>query len=105
MKAEMAPGSAVSPLGVTELRHAADITARLRQAQRQVRGLLRMYEEGRSCLEVLDQLSAALAALRAIALLIIEDHVTGCCEPVASLSQDEERSTRLLTAIARVSRR
>ena len=64
-----------------------------------------MYEEGRGCLEVLGQLSAARAALRVIALLMIEDHVTGCFEPAAGLSLDEERATRLLTAIARLPRR
>jgi DNA-binding FrmR family transcriptional regulator len=50
-------------------------------------------------------LSAARAALGATALLVIEDHVTGCFEPATGLDLDEERATRLLTAIARVARR
>ena len=97
----MATASAVAP----ELRHATEIEARLRRAEGQVRGIRRMYEEGRSCLEILDQISAARAALGATALLGIEDHVTGCFEPaVNGVDLDEVRATQLLTAIARVVR-
>lgn len=102
---EMATGCGAAPAGAAELRHAAEIRACLRRTEGQVRGVLRMYEEGRGCLEVLDQLAAARAALHAIAMLVIEDHARSCFEPVASLSLDEERATRLLTAIARVPRR
>jgi DNA-binding FrmR family transcriptional regulator len=96
----VAVGSATAPL-----LHSARIEARLSRIEGQVRGIRRMYEDGRPCLEILDQLSAARAALGATALLVIEDHVTGCFEPAAGLDLDEERATRLLTAIARAVRR
>jgi DNA-binding FrmR family transcriptional regulator len=87
-----------------ELRHPARIQARLRDVEGQVRGIQRMYEEGRPCREILDQLSAARAALDAVAELVIDDHVSGCFEPAAGLDLDEARATRLLTAIARAAR-
>jgi DNA-binding FrmR family transcriptional regulator len=85
--------------------HSAEIGARLGRVEGQVRGIRRMYEDGRACLEILDQLSAARAALGGVAMLVLEDHVRGCCEPAAGLSLDEQLATQLLTAIARVSRR
>ncbi len=97
---EMSARSPAAPVAPTALRHPARIEARLRRIGGQVRGI-RRYEEGRPCLEVLDQISAARAALGAVALLVIEDHVTGCFEPAAGLDLDEARANRLLTAIAR----
>lgn len=64
-----------------------------------------MYQDGRPCLEILDQLSAARAELGATAHLVLEDHVTGCFEPAAGLDLEEQRATQLLSAIARAARR
>jgi CsoR family transcriptional regulator, copper-sensing transcriptional repressor len=94
--AEMAAGTAEAPIAASELRHSAEIEVRLRRVERQVRAIRRMYEEGRPCLEILDQLSATRTALGAVMLLVIEDHVTGCFEPAAGLELDEARATRLL---------
>ena len=100
----MASRSAEATVAAPSLRHSAQIQARLRRIEGQVRGIQRMYEEGRPCLEILDQLSAARAALGATALLVIEDHVTGCFEPAAGIDLDEARARQLLMAIARVVR-
>ncbi len=101
----MATRSAEASTAAPALQHTAQIKARLGRAEGQIRGIQRMYEEGRPCLEILDQLSAARAALGAVALLVIEDHVSGCFEPAAGLDLDEARATQLLTAIARAARR
>ena len=37
-----------------------------------------MYEEQRWCTDVLDQIAAVRSALDGIALLVVEDHLTGC---------------------------
>lgn len=55
-----------------------EIVTRLRRVEGQVAGVGRMYEEGRYCIDVLDQLAAARAGLEAAALLVLEDHVNGC---------------------------
>ena len=101
----MATGRAEAPIAAPAPRRSAQIEARLRLIEGQVRGIRRMYGDGRPCLEILDQLSAARAALGATAHLVLEDHVTGCFEPAAGLDLDEARATQLLTAIARVARR
>jgi len=51
---------------------------RLRRIEGQVRGLERMVEEERYCIEVLDQIAAARTALEQVALRLLEDHVRNC---------------------------
>lgn len=58
--------------------HEAEVTTRLRRVAGQMSGVLHMYESGRYCIDVLDQLAAARAAIDGVALLILEDHVATC---------------------------
>jgi DNA-binding FrmR family transcriptional regulator len=51
---------------------------RLKRAEGQVRGLQEMIEEERYCIDILTQISATRAALDAVALKILEDHVQHC---------------------------
>jgi len=71
-----APGPA--PRGPDARHHDHEVTTRLRKATGQVAGVLAMYEDGRYCIDVLDQLAAVRAALDAVALLILEDHMHTC---------------------------
>ena len=54
------------------------ILLRLRRIEGQVRGVTRMVEEDKYCVDVLTQLSAIIAALRGTGLLVLEDHIRGC---------------------------
>jgi DNA-binding FrmR family transcriptional regulator len=84
----------------------AKILARLRRMEGQVRGVQRMVEEDRYCIDVLTQLSAVIAAARQTGLLVLEDHVRGCVlgtcrhghedqeEIVEELTEAIERFTR-----------
>ena len=56
----------------------AKILARLRRIEGQVRGVTRMVEEDKYCVDVLTQISAIVAALRGTGLLVLEDHIRGC---------------------------
>ena len=51
---------------------------RLRRIEGQVRGLQRMVESEAYCIDVLTQISAATKALQAVALELLEDHLTHC---------------------------
>lgn len=88
------PGSAV-PL------HSEQVRLRLHRIEGQVKGIRTMYEEGRPCVEVLDQVAAARAALESVGLLILNDHVDRCLEPVIHDSPTEARAAQLLTAVRR----
>ncbi len=54
------------------------LLARLARAEGQVRGVTRMVEEDRYCIDVLTQIGAAQAALDKIALGLLDDHARHC---------------------------
>ncbi len=56
----------------------ADVLARLRRVEGQVRGLQRMVEEDQYCIDILTQVSAANAALKKIAVALLDDHMRHC---------------------------
>jgi DNA-binding FrmR family transcriptional regulator len=78
-----------------------EIVTRLRRVEGQVAGVGRMYEEGRYCIDVLDQLAAARAGLEAAALLILEDHVNGCVREAMEGDGGPERARELVSAVRR----
>ncbi len=54
------------------------LTNRLRRIEGQVRGLERMIAEDKYCIDILDQVSAVSKALRAVSLLLLDDHLKHC---------------------------
>ncbi len=70
----MDPPAARSP---APARHAGQLQ-RLRRIEGQVRGLARMVEEERYCVDILTQLRAARAALRRVEEAVLRDHVEHC---------------------------
>jgi DNA-binding FrmR family transcriptional regulator len=52
--------------------------ARLRRVEGQIRGLQRMVEDDKYCIDVLTQVSAATKALQAFSLSLLEQHLAGC---------------------------
>ena len=55
-----------------------DVQRRLRRIEGQVRGLQRMVEEDSYCIDVLTQVSAATKALQAVALELLDGHLSTC---------------------------
>ena len=83
------------------------ITARLRRIKGQVRGLERMVDEERYCIDILTQISAVTTALDGVALKILEGHVEHCVsDAIASGDEIEAEAKRseLLDAIHRFTR-
>ncbi len=56
----------------------ADYLLRLRRIEGQVRGLQRMIEDDKYCIDILTQVSAVTRALQSVSLGLIEDHMAGC---------------------------
>jgi CsoR family transcriptional regulator, copper-sensing transcriptional repressor len=79
------------------------ILKRLRRAEGQLRGLQRMVEEDRYCIEVLEQISAASRALQAVALQLLEGHLAHCVAD-AVRSGGDEASAKLDEASAAIAR-
>ena len=77
---------------------------RLRRIEGQVRGVARMVEEDRYCIDILTQITAARAALRRVEEEILHDHVSHCVEhAIASGDKDDQR--RKITELMEVFRR
>lgn len=76
----------------------ARILARLRRLEGQIRGIQRMVEEDKYCIDILTQLSAVNAAARSIGLVLLEDHIRGC---VIDADDKEAKIQELTDAIER----
>ena len=79
---------------------------RLRRVEGQVRGLQRMVEEDKYCIDVLTQVSAATRALEAFALSMLEEHLDHCVAAAVRSggSEAEEKLREANAAIARLVR-
>ena len=91
----------------TEYGYVADKDAlikRLHRIEGQVRGIERMVEEERYCIDVLTQISAVTTALDSLALKILGDHVNSCVAHAFASGDEEaaaEKSRELLAAVER----
>jgi len=86
--------------------HKTDVLHRLNRIEGQVRGLKRLVEEDRYCVDVLTQIAAATKALQAVGLELIDDHLSHCvAEAVAAGGETaQERVAEAVTAITRLVR-
>ena len=75
---------------------------RLRRIEGQVRGIQRMVDEDRYCIDVITQISAIQAALDKVALGLLADHVDHCVGRGDRDVTPEESSQELLAAVARL---
>ena len=62
---------------------------RLRRIEGQVRGVERMVDEDRYCIDIITQISAVQAALDKVALGVLDDHVRHCLTAAVRSSDDE----------------
>lgn len=80
------------------------IQARLRRIEGQVRGLQKMVEEDRYCIDVLTQVSAVRAALESVALELLDGHTEHCVSEAIQAGRGEEKVRELNQAVARLVR-
>jgi CsoR family transcriptional regulator, copper-sensing transcriptional repressor len=77
---------------------------RVRRIEGQVRGIERMVEEERYCIDILTQLSAISSALDAVALKLLGDHVQSCVAGALASGDRQaadEKTRELLEAVER----
>ena len=68
---------------------------RLRRIEGQVRGLARMVEEDRYCIDIVTQISAVRAALRRVEEEILRDHVAHCVEHAISSGDKADQRRKI----------
>ena len=79
------------------------VLKRLRRIEGQVRGLARMVEQDRYCIDILEQVSAATRALQSVALLLLEEHMAHCVSDAVNAGGDEA-AAKLVEASAAIAR-
>jgi DNA-binding FrmR family transcriptional regulator len=76
---------------------------RLARIEGQVRGLSKMVEEDRYCIDVVTQINAAQAALDKISLALLDGHARHCMQGKGSAPEDpDERVDELMGAVGRL---
>jgi CsoR family transcriptional regulator, copper-sensing transcriptional repressor len=77
---------------------------RLHRIEGQVRGLGRMVEKDRYCIDVITQIAAVNAALESLAFEVLDGHVTHCVAGARASGDDDmaaEKTRELLAAVHR----
>jgi DNA-binding FrmR family transcriptional regulator len=83
------------------------VVKRLHRIEGQVRGIERMVEEERYCIDVLTQIAAVSTALESLSVKLLEDHVRHCVAGALAAGDAEtaeRKSEDLLAAVQRFSR-
>ena len=81
---------------------------RLHRIEGQVRGIEKMVDGDRYCIDIITQISAITTALEAVAFKILDDHVNHCVAGALASGDEDvaaEKSRELLDAVHRFARR
>ena len=81
--------------------HKVSLQARLARIEGQVRGIQRMVDEDRYCIDVLTQVAAVKAALDKVALALLDDHVSHCVVDAVRGGTGDQKVKELTAAIGR----
>jgi CsoR family transcriptional regulator, copper-sensing transcriptional repressor len=83
--------------------HKDDYTKRLRRIEGQVRGIARMIDEDKYCIDILTQISAVSSALSSVALGLLDEHLRNCVSHAVA-EGGEEAERKLAEAAAAIAR-
>jgi DNA-binding FrmR family transcriptional regulator len=78
------------------------ILARLKRIEGQTRGVQKMVEDDRYCIDVLTQISAIQAALDKVALGLLDEHVKHCVVGGQGPGSQEELTDEMMSAVGRL---
>ena len=84
---------------MADKRNKAAIAKRLARLEGQVRGVARMVEQDRYCVDVLNQTAAIRSALKAVERLVIEDHARHCVEEAVARGDADDQRAKFLELI------
>jgi DNA-binding FrmR family transcriptional regulator len=82
-------------------RDRADLLTRLRRVEGQVRGVARMVEQDKYCVDILNQIAAINAALDKVGMRLLTDHVRGCVVEAVDATDRGEKVEELVGVVER----
>jgi CsoR family transcriptional regulator, copper-sensing transcriptional repressor len=84
--------------------HKPQVQTRLRRIEGQIRGVQKMVDEDRYCIDVLTQVGAIKAALDAVALVLLQDHTEHCVVEAIQTGDGSQKVRELNEAVERLIR-
>ena len=79
----------------------AQLVRRLARIEGQVRGIARMIEREEYCVDILQQTAALRAAVDALSILVLEDHVQGCVRTAAEHGEADKYVDEVIDVVRR----
>ena len=79
----------------------AGLIRRLSRMEGQVRGIARMIEREEYCVDILQQTAALRAAVDALSILVLEDHVQGCVRTAAERGEADQYVDEVIDVVRR----
>jgi DNA-binding FrmR family transcriptional regulator len=79
----------------------AGLVRRLSRMEGQVRGIARMIEREEYCVDILQQTAALRAAVDAVSVLVLEDHVQGCVRTAAERGEADQYVDEVIDVVRR----
>jgi DNA-binding FrmR family transcriptional regulator len=82
-----------------------EVLVRLRKMEGQLKGIQKMIEQDKYCIDVLNQLSSIIAATQKVATIIMKDHIQGCVrDAIAHDDHSDEHVNELISVVERFSK-
>jgi DNA-binding FrmR family transcriptional regulator len=96
------------PVKTRQYRYTRDkesLIARMKKVEGQARGIQRMIDEGRYCIDIVQQLTALSSAVDEVSLIILENHIEGCVTDAIRERQGDSQIKELMQTIRKAMRR
>lgn len=93
---------------VRQYRYAQDkpsLLTRVKKIEGQAKGIQRMIEDDRYCVDIVQQLTALSAAADEVAMLLLQSHIEGCVTNAIREQQGEAHIKELMTTIRKAMKR
>jgi len=81
------------------------LLARMRRIEGQSKGIQRMIQDDRYCVDIVQQLSALSAAADKVALMVLQNHIEGCVTEAIRQQQGEAYIKELMAVLRKAMRR
>jgi CsoR family transcriptional regulator, copper-sensing transcriptional repressor len=72
------------------------LLTRLRRIEGQVRGIQKMIDDEKYCVDILTQVSSVMAALQKVGVIVLEEHIQGCVRNAIAEGEHEDEAIREL---------
>lgn len=80
-----------------------NLLVRLKRIEGQVRGIQRMIEEDKYCVDIMTQINAVRGALKSVSLKILDNHIHGCVQDAIKQEEGDKVISELMEVMAKFS--